>query len=105
MKHLQYNVKNVDKKNKKILNEIKSIKNTIQEHKNYFNKLSHYFQKNIKNDQKNEIDICVICREKLLNNDDLFLNNNCIHVFHQKCIKKNLQYSDYCPICRIKISK
>lgn len=42
-------------------------------------------------------DTCSICLERF-NNDDVFLE--CMHRFHDQCIRESMRHSKYCPNCR-----
>ena len=45
---------------------------------------------------------CTICLEKF-NINDKIINLECLHMFHNNCIKNWLKMKDYCPICKNKI--
>ena len=45
---------------------------------------------------------CIICLENF-KQFDLVINLNCLHMFHDECIKKWLRDYNYCPICKILI--
>ena len=45
---------------------------------------------------------CIICLENF-KQFDLIINLNCLHMFHDECIKKWLRDYNYCPICKILI--
>lgn len=48
---------------------------------------------------------CTICFDDLSNDllDDVRVLNNCCHKFHYSCLKRWVDYSDSCPICRGKL--
>ena len=46
---------------------------------------------------------CSICFEKFVKNDEI-ATLPCIHMFHKNCIKKWLETSNICPICRLEIN-
>ena len=56
------------------------------------------FQGKLKNNQKFENN-CIICLDEYSNND-LISIMKCKHIFHHKCLKKWLNESADCPICR-----
>ena len=45
---------------------------------------------------------CTICLENFLKFDKI-INLSCLHMFHDKCIRKWLNDNNYCPICKNKI--
>jgi hypothetical protein len=45
---------------------------------------------------------CAICLENIIN--DFFITY-CSHMFHNKCIKKSLEYKYNCPLCRTLLCK
>ena len=45
---------------------------------------------------------CAICLEIITNE---FFITYCPHVFHNKCIKKSLEYKHNCPLCRTLLCK
>ena len=51
---------------------------------------------NVKKVRNNEIE-CSICLE---NGSNKFLQLNCDHLFHEKCIKSWIEQHNSCPICR-----
>ena len=49
--------------------------------------------------------ICAICLENF-DNEDLIINLNCSHIFHNSCLEKWLsEYNNKCPKCRMEIGE
>ena len=65
----------------------------------FLNDLSNYVDE-IKKDEK--IDECSICYDNYLEDIDA-CKLKCKHVFHNNCIKKWIENSKTCPICRFNI--
>ena len=42
---------------------------------------------------------CIICLENFVNFDNI-INLSCLHMFHDKCIRKWLKENKFCPICK-----
>ena len=45
---------------------------------------------------------CVICLEKMKNNDCILLAE-CFHMYHKNCISEWFERSNICPICDFKL--
>ena len=52
------------------------------------------------NYNENNSNVCIICFEELLINDNI-RKTDCNHMFHRNCIDKWLtEYNNYCPVCK-----
>ena len=45
---------------------------------------------------------CIICLENF-QKSDIIINLECLHMYHDNCIKKWLNENNYCPICKNKV--
>lgn len=93
------NIKCHDKHNNYIfsMNEAELVELGQSENSNLINK-------NKDEEEKNDKDICIICRN-VNDNTSKTINNICEHKFHSKCVDEILEKCDKCPICRKYINK
>ena len=68
--------------------KIKNIKNKLTKTK---------FVKSLNIDK----DCCIICLQEFKNNQNIY-KLSCNHIFHRRCLNKEIKFRQKCPICRKK---
>ena len=71
--------------------KIKSIKNKL-------NRIR--FKKSASSNENRET--CIICYEDFKNYQNVY-NLPCSHIFHVRCLNKEIKYRQKCPMCRVKL--